>query len=38
MLIKINVHVSEIVTGTIGIGLIALAFLHSMWENKKSQN
>ena len=37
MLIKINVHVSEIVTGTIGIGLIALAFLHSMWENKKAQ-
>jgi len=38
MLIKINVHVSEIVTGTIGIGLIALAFLHSIWENKKAQS
>ncbi len=35
MLIKINVHVSEVVTGTIGIGLISLAFLHSIWENKK---
>ena len=36
MLIKINVHISEVVTGTIGIGLITLAFLHSIWENKKS--
>ncbi len=38
MLIKINVHVSEVVTGTIGIGLITLAFLHSIWENKNTQN
>lgn len=38
MLIKINTHVSEVVTGTIGIGLIALAFLHSIWENKKTLN
>jgi len=36
MLIKINMHISEIVTGTIGIGLITLAFLHSIWENKKA--
>jgi len=38
MLIKINVHVSEVVTGTIGIGLITLAFLHSIWENKNGQD
>jgi hypothetical protein len=36
MLVKINVHVSEIFTGTIGIGLIFIAFLHSVWENKKN--
>jgi len=24
-----------LVTGTIGIGLIAIAFAHSLWENKK---
>lgn len=36
MLMKINVHISEMVTGTIGIGLIAIAFLHSVWENKKA--
>lgn len=38
MLMKINVHISEVVTGTIGIGLITLAFLHSIWENKKTRN
>ncbi len=38
MLVKINVHVSEVVTGTIGIGLITLAFLHSIWENKNGQD
>ncbi|HEY9128439.1 MAG TPA: DUF475 domain-containing protein [Sulfurovum sp.] len=38
MLIKINIHVSEVVTGTIGIGLITLAFLHSIWENKNGQD
>ena len=37
MLIKINMHVSEVVTGTIGIGLITLAFLHSIWENKNTK-
>ncbi len=36
MLVKINVHVSEMLTGTIGIGLILVAFLHSVWENKKN--
>jgi uncharacterized protein len=35
MLVKINTHISELVTGTIGIGLILIAFLHSIWENKK---
>jgi hypothetical protein len=35
MLMKITMHVSEIVTGTIGIGLIAIAFAHSLWENKQ---
>ncbi|MBD3799042.1 DUF475 domain-containing protein [Sulfuricurvum sp.] len=33
MLMKINMHISEMVTGTIGIGLILIAFLHSLWEN-----
>jgi hypothetical protein len=35
MLLKINIHIGEAVTGTIGIGLIAIAFIHSVWENKK---
>jgi len=35
MLLKITTHVSEMVTGTIGIGLIAIAFAHSLWENKQ---
>lgn len=35
MLLKINVHIEEVITGTIGIGLIAIAFIHSIWENKK---
>lgn len=35
MLMKITMHISETVTGTIGIGLIAIAFAHSIWENKK---
>jgi hypothetical protein len=34
MLLKITTHVSEMVTGTIGIGLIAIAFIHSLWENR----
>lgn len=36
MLLKITMHISELVTGTIGIGLILIAFLHSVWENKKA--
>lgn len=36
MLMKITTHISEMVTGTVGIGLIAIAFLHSVWENKKA--
>lgn len=36
MLMKITTHISEMVTGTIGIGLILVAFLHSVWENKKA--
>jgi len=36
MLMKIVMHVSEVVTGTIGIGLISIAFLHSVWENRKA--
>jgi hypothetical protein len=35
MLLKITTHVSEMVTGTIGIGLIAIAFVHSVWENRQ---
>ncbi len=36
MLMKITMHVSEMVTGTIGIGLISIAFLHSIWENRQA--
>lgn len=35
MLMKITMHVSEVVTGTIGIGLIAIAFAHSIYENRQ---
>lgn len=35
MLMKINIHISELITGTVGIGLILLAFMHSVWENKR---
>jgi hypothetical protein len=38
MLMKITMHISEVVTGTVGIGLILIAFLHSVWENKKASN
>ncbi|MBN2767830.1 MAG: DUF475 domain-containing protein [Campylobacterales bacterium] len=37
MLAKITLHISELVTGTIGIGLIILAFAHSVWENRKEE-
>ena len=36
MLMKITMHVGEVVTGTIGVGLISIALLHSVWENKKA--
>jgi hypothetical protein len=36
MLMKITTHISEMVTGTIGIGLIAIAFGHSLWENRQA--
>jgi len=36
MLMKITTHISEMVTGTIGIGLITIAFLHSIWENRQA--
>lgn len=36
MLMKITTHISEMVTGTIGIGLISIAFLHSIWENRQA--
>lgn len=38
MLMKISMHISELVTGTIGIGLIAIAFLHSIYENRQINN
>ncbi len=37
MLAKITLHINELITGTIGIGLIILAFAHSVWENKKEE-
>jgi len=36
MLMKITTHISEMVTGTIGIGLIAIAFVHSLMENRRN--
>ncbi len=36
MLVKIMMPIGEAITGTVGIGLISLAFLHSIWENKKA--
>ncbi|MDD2356957.1 MAG: DUF475 domain-containing protein [Thiovulaceae bacterium] len=38
MLIKIMMPIGEAITGTVGIGLISLAFLHSIWENKKASH
>ena len=37
MLAKIMLHINEVITGTIGIGLIILAFLHSIAENKREE-
>lgn len=36
MLMKITTEISETVTGTIGIALIAAAFAHSIWENRQA--
>jgi len=38
MLVKIMIPVGEVITGTVGIGLISLAFLHSVWENKQASH
>jgi hypothetical protein len=38
MLMKITTPIGEAVTGTIGIGLITIAFLHSIWENRQANN
>lgn len=38
MLFKIFFHISEVFTGTIGIGLIILAFAHSIYENRRELN
>ncbi len=38
MLLKITTHVSEMLTGTIGIGLITIALFHSIWENRQVIN
>jgi len=34
MLLKIFIHVSEMVTGTLGLALLVVAFIHSKWERK----
>jgi len=34
MLLKIFMHIGEVLTGTIGLGLLAIAFLHSKYENQ----
>ena len=34
MLLKIFMHIGEVLTGTIGLGLLAIAFLHSKFETK----
>lgn len=38
MLVKITMHVSEMLTGLISIGLITIAFAHSIWENRRNSN
>jgi hypothetical protein len=38
MLLKIFFHISEELTGTIGIILIGIAFIHSYLVNKKEKN
>jgi len=34
MLLKIFMHVGEVLTGTLGLGLLIIAFLHSKYENR----
>ena len=34
MLLKIFMHIGEVLTGTLGLGLLAVAFLHSKFETK----
>ncbi|GAB6074322.1 DUF475 domain-containing protein [Nautilia lithotrophica] len=34
MLLKIFMHIGEVLTGTIGLGLLIVAFLHSKYENQ----
>ena len=33
MLLKIFMHIEEVLTGTLGLGLLVVAFLHSRYEN-----
>lgn len=35
MLLKIFIHIGEVVTGTLGLGLLMLAFVHSKFESKQ---
>jgi hypothetical protein len=35
MLLKIFIHVGEVITGTIGLGLLIAAFIHSKLEPKE---
>jgi len=37
MLLKIFVQIPEVVTGTLGLILLVLAFLHSRWENSHAK-
>lgn len=37
MLMKITMEVGEVVTGTIGVGLISIALFHSVYENNKKR-
>jgi hypothetical protein len=38
MFIKIFYHISEVVVGSLGLGIILLAFIHSYYENKKIED
>jgi len=37
MLLKIFIHIPEVVTGTLGLLLLILAFLHSKLEKKNAK-